>query len=134
VRDWEEPHISFRSLVQIHGVYLRPSIRQCFKYTDQFVSTLWGLLKKKGLKIFGTQTGKNSKQDIEHYITNRFTNIATKKFVCLWRNSPPSGQGLFIHEISRWHTTTHLQSVGFLWTSELLVAETSTCQHTTLTT
>jgi len=24
-----------------------------------------------------------------------------------WRNSPPVGQGLLIHEISRSHTTTH---------------------------
>jgi len=43
------------------------------------------------------------------------------------------GHGLFIHELSRSHTTTH-QSVGLLWTSDQLVAETSTCKHTTLTT
>jgi hypothetical protein len=42
------------------------------------------------------------------------------------------GQGLLFHDVSRSHTTTH-QSVGLLWTSDQLVAETSTWQHTTLT-
>jgi len=28
-------------------------------------------------------------------------------FVCFWRNSPPVGHGLLIHEVSRSHTTTH---------------------------
>ena len=28
-------------------------------------------------------------------------------FVCFWRDSPPVGQGLLIHEVSRSHTTTH---------------------------
>ena len=37
---------------------------------------------------------------------------------------PPVGQGLFIHEVSRSHNNT-LQSVGLLWTSDQLVAETS---------
>jgi len=32
------------------------------------------------------------------------------------------------------HTMTHPQSVGLLWTSDQLVAQTSTWQHTTLTT
>jgi len=45
-----------------------------------------------------------------------------------------AGQGLLILEVSRPHTTTHHMSVGLLWTSDHLVAETSTWQHTTLTT
>jgi len=28
-------------------------------------------------------------------------------FVCFWPDSPPVGQGLLIHEVSRSHTTTH---------------------------
>jgi hypothetical protein len=28
-------------------------------------------------------------------------------FVCFWRDSPPVGQGLLIHEVSRSHSTTH---------------------------
>ena len=28
-------------------------------------------------------------------------------FVCFWRDSPPVGQGVLIHEVSRSHTTTH---------------------------
>ena len=43
------------------------------------------------------------------------------------------GQGLFIHEVSRSHTTTH-PSVELLWTRDQPVAETSTRQHTTFTT
>jgi hypothetical protein len=30
-----------------------------------------------------------------------------KFFVCFWRDSPPVGQGLLIHEVSRSHSTTH---------------------------
>ena len=56
-------------------------------------------------------------------------------FVCFWRNSPPpSGPGL---RHSRGFQITHIdtpQSVGLLWTSDLLVAETSSWKHTTLTT
>ena len=42
--------------------------------------------------------------------------------VALRRNA---GHDLLILEVSRSHTTTH-QSVGLLWTSDQLVAETST--------
>jgi hypothetical protein len=46
---------------------------------------------------------------------------------------PPVGQGLLIIEASRSHSDTP-QSVGLLWTSDQPDAETSTWQHTTLTT
>ena len=51
------------------------------------------------------------------------------------RNSapPPMGQSLLIHEVSRSHSDTP-QSTGLLWRSDQPVAETSTWQHTTLTT
>ena len=43
---------------------------------------------------------------------------------CLfWRNTPVVGQGLLIHEVSISDT---LHSVGLLWTSDQIVAETST--------
>ena len=45
-------------------------------------------------------------------------------FFCFWRDNPPVGQGLLIHEVSRSHNDT-LHSVGILWTSDQLVAETS---------
>jgi len=45
---------------------------------------------------------------------------------------PNEGHGLLILEVSRSHTDAP-QSVGLLWTSDQVVAETSTCQHTTLT-
>ena len=45
----------------------------------------------------------------------------------------PVGQGLLIQEVSKSHSDTQ-HSVGLLWTSDQSVAETSTCQHTTLTT
>jgi hypothetical protein len=54
-------------------------------------------------------------------------------FVLFLEQQPPVGQDLVILEVSRSHTTTH-QSVGLLYTSDQLVAETSTWQHTTLTT
>ena len=39
---------------------------------------------------------------------------------------PIAGYGLLIHEVvSRSHTTDATQSVGLLWTSDQLVAETS---------
>ena len=38
-------------------------------------------------------------------------NLLTRLFVCLfacyWRDSPPVGHGMLIHEVSRSHTTTH---------------------------
>jgi len=46
---------------------------------------------------------------------------------------PLLGQGLLIIEASRSYSDTP-HSVGLLWTSERPVAETSTWQHTTLTT
>ena len=42
--------------------------------------------------------------------------------------------GAPILDVSRSHTTMQHKSVGLLWTSDQLVAETSTWQHTTLTT
>jgi hypothetical protein len=45
---------------------------------------------------------------------------------------PLVGQGLLIIEASRSHLDTP-HSVGLLWTSDRPVAETSTSQHTTLT-
>jgi hypothetical protein len=39
---------------------------------------------------------------------------------------PNAGHGLLILEVSRSYTTTLSQSVGLLWTSDQLVAETST--------
>jgi len=48
---------------------------------------------------------------------------------------PNMGHGLLILEVSRSHTMTRTpQSVGLLWTSDQLVTETSTWQHTTPTT
>ena len=47
-----------------------------------------------------------------------------------WGGEQPSiGRGLLIHEVSRSHSDTP-NSVGTLWTSDQLVAETSTWQHT----
>jgi hypothetical protein len=46
---------------------------------------------------------------------------------------PLGGLGLLIIEVSRSHSDTP-QSVGLLWTSDQPDAETSTLQHTTLTT
>ena len=44
-----------------------------------------------------------------------------------------AGHGLLILEVSRSHTHKDAaQFVGILWTSDQLLAETSTCQHTTL--
>ena len=54
--------------------------------------------------------------------------------LCFWRDSPPVGQGLLIHEVSRSHTTTHHS----LFNSSGRVISSSQrplpWQHTTLTT
>jgi hypothetical protein len=44
------------------------------------------------------------------------------------------GQRFLIVEVSRLHSDAPLNSVGLIWTSDQPVAETSTWQHTTLTT
>ena len=43
---------------------------------------------------------------------------------------PPVGRGLLISEVPRSHTTKHHSREWLLWTSDQLVAETSTWQHT----
>jgi hypothetical protein len=45
-----------------------------------------------------------------------------------------AGHGLLIHEVFQITHNDAPQSLGLLWTSDQLVAETSTWQHTTLTT
>ena len=55
-------------------------------------------------------------------------------FFFYWRCGPNAGHGLLIFEVSWSHTTTASQSVGLLWTSDQLVAETFTWQHIKLTT
>jgi hypothetical protein len=81
---------------------------------------------------------------VERNNVTRSRNVYTSSDLLLWRfnvagndktylglrvlflvRQPPVGQSLLIHEVSRSHTTTH-QSVGLLWKSEQLVAETST--------
>jgi hypothetical protein len=47
---------------------------------------------------------------------------------------PNAGHGLLSFEVSRSHINDAPQTVGLLWTSDQLVAETSTCLHKTLTT
>jgi hypothetical protein len=61
-------------------------------------------------------------------------NLVRKRRVYLFlARKSPVGQGVLIHEASRSHSDAP-QPVGLLWTSDMLVAETSTWQHTTLTT
>jgi len=56
----------------------------------------------------------------------------THSFSCLVVQHPAVGRGLLIHDVFTSHDTP--QSVELLWKSDQLVAETSTWQHTTLTT
>jgi len=37
----------------------------------------------------------------------RSTDVPSVSLFCFWRNSPPVGHGLLIHEVSRSHTTTY---------------------------
>ena len=48
--------------------------------------------------------------------------------VCFWRDSPQCATASSFMRFSRSHITAH-QSVGLLWTSDQIVAETSTRQH-----
>jgi hypothetical protein len=52
-------------------------------------------------------------------------NIIIQYLFFFRRDSPPVGQGLLIHEVSRSHNDAP-QSVGLLWPSDQLVAETFT--------
>ena len=96
-----------------------------FKNTDIFIAWLDHSMVK--IIWFWLQLWLNGK-----------TAMSTKYLFCFWPNSttpPPSGPR---SPQSRGFYITHNdapQSVGLLlWTSDQLVAETSTCQHTTLTT
>jgi len=54
--------------------------------------------------------------------------------VLLLARRPPVGQGFLIHEVSRSTNNDAPQSAGLLWTSDQPIAETSTRQHTPITT
>ena len=45
--------------------------------------------------------------EILYWLNDGVKTRSARLFVCFWRNSPPVGQGLLIHEVSRSHTTTH---------------------------
>jgi len=67
------------------------------------------------------------------YFININLNGSPILFVCFWRYSPQWARAT---SFTRFLKITHNdvpQSVGLLWTSDQLVAETSTCQHTTIT-
>jgi hypothetical protein len=66
-------------------------------------------------------------------ISDLYRHIECIGFVYFWLDSPPVDQGLLIHEVYRSHNDAP-QSVGLLWASDQLVPDTSTLQHTTLTT
>jgi len=51
--------------------------------------------------------------------------ISGSQYCLFLSQQPPLVQGLLIHEVSRSHNETP-QLVGLLWTSDQLVAETST--------
>ena len=54
--------------------------------------------------------------DLPRFIKTKFSDYSGL-FVCFWRDNPPVVQG---------HPNDAPQSVGLLWTSDQLVAETST--------
>jgi len=41
------------------------------------------------------------------HIYIKILNYIKKAFVCFWRENPPVGHGLLIHEVSRSYKTTH---------------------------
>ena len=65
--------------------------------------------------------------------TSFIRTLQKEDFCWFLARQPQMDQGLFIHEASRSHSDTP-QSVGLLWSSDQPNAETSTWQHTTLTT
>jgi hypothetical protein len=77
------------------------------------------------------------------WLVNKTTYFRLIMFVCLFSrrynplwlyfHSPVAGFSLLVFEVS-WSHKDAPQSVGLLWTSDQSVAETSTWQHTTLTT
>ena len=60
-------------------------------------------------------------------ITQSYELLDTKVFFFSWRDSPLVGLGLLLtYEDFLWFLNHTSQSVGLLWTSDQLVAETST--------
>jgi hypothetical protein len=70
---------------------------------------------------------------IWHQFHYNYTHDIPCKYFFPMARQPLGGLGRLIIEASRSHTDTP-HSVGLLWTSDQLVSETSTWQHTTLTT
>jgi len=48
-----------------------------------------------------------SKNNLSLFIGRGVSVYQSVFFFFIWRNSPPVGHGLFVHEVSRSHTTTH---------------------------
>jgi len=69
-----------------------------------------------------------------HYVISAYRRYTVQCHFFFYHGATaPVGQGLLVIEDSRSHSDTP-QSVGLLWTSDQFIAETSTWQHTTLTT
>jgi hypothetical protein len=68
--------------------------------------------------------------DADHFIFDGVVLNLIRHCLFVLAQQPTVAQGLFIHEVSRSHITTH-QSVVLLLTSDQLAAEPSTWQHPT---
>ena len=69
----------------------------------------------------------------ETYTLTGFRTVNNYVNACLFLGRQPTvGQGLLIHEVSKFTQPDAPQSVGLLWTSDQPIAETSTWQHTNI--
>ena len=91
---------------------------------------------RKGVKHRRNKWNKDEQRNVQRKEVATFF-LRTASGFCRHKFSPwhldqRSGQGLPLRRLAITHTHTH--SVGLLWTSDQLVEQTSTSQHTTLTT
>ena len=81
------------SFVTVYNLFLVPFTLKSLEFCTLYI--LWR----------NTVHGAQSSAHRVH-VTGRLINLDSL-FVCFWRKSPPVGQGLLIHKVSRSHTTTH---------------------------
>jgi len=97
--DKRNNHISNK----FHMIY----ISRCYLNSRAAFTSVKGLFPTALVRIFTLGNFRTNILSLFHFHTSVLcTNFLPSLSVCFWRDSPPVGQGLLTHEVSRSHTAT----------------------------
>jgi hypothetical protein len=100
-----------------------------YRYSFQHTFTLYAI-EKRCLYLVGIVPSNFPGKSVD--LSNDIPYIIEITFKKIWQQTPQLDRASLLSR-SHDHTQTHKQSVGFLWTIDQPVADTSTREHTTLT-